>query len=436
MRAARWLFERPAFDRRALRGYRNERITEVTVPAALALMEGGFVGVLADKVYHVHPVVLAVITAAPMFSNLSSFVWARLAHGRRKVPFITTLQVAMLALIALVALAPEGRLGAGVLVGAMIGVRLLLAGTITVRSTVWSLNYPREVRARVTSRLQILTTLTMTVASLAASRALDASPESFRMMYAAAAGIAAIGVVAFTRVPHLGERELLALERGEIGEGSGRAPSVVAILRQDANFARYQACQFVLGVSNMMVEAPLIYLVSNQMGASYTVSIAITLVLPLFLSTLTLPLWAVYIDRVHVARFRARQGGFWILAQALMWAGALEGSLWLLACGRVVIGLARGGGSLAWALGHNDFSNQRDLAGYMGAHVTLTGLRGSFAPFLGMLLFLGWQGGALPVVGWQLPALPALGAHVFGLSLLLAALSAVGFVILDRHIRV
>ncbi len=46
-------FGRPRLDRLALRGYRRERITEFTVPVALALMEGGFVGVVADKVYHV-----------------------------------------------------------------------------------------------------------------------------------------------------------------------------------------------------------------------------------------------------------------------------------------------------------------------------------------------------------------------------------------------
>ena len=55
-------------------------------------MEGGFIGVIADKVYHVHPGVLALITAAPMFGLLSSFVWAQLALGRRKVPFTTSLR--------------------------------------------------------------------------------------------------------------------------------------------------------------------------------------------------------------------------------------------------------------------------------------------------------------------------------------------------------
>jgi len=196
------------------------------------------------------------------------------------------------------------------------------------------------------------------------------------------------------------------------------------VLRDDPAFARYQACQFVLGTSNMMIEAPLIYLVSREIGASYTVSIAITLVIPLLLATFSIPLWALYIDRVHITRFRSRQSGLWVLSQALTWFGALEGSIPILIGARVILGLARGGGSLAWQLGHNDFSNQRDLASYMGAHVTLTGVRGAFAPFLGMLLYVG----SGPV--------PALGHSTFAVACGLSMASAVGFVLLARQIRV
>ncbi len=59
--------------------------------------------------------------------------------------------------------------------------------------------------------------------------------------------------------------------------------------------------------------------------------------------------------------------------------------------GRVITGIVNGGGSLAWQLGHNDFAPRDQLSTYMGIHVTLTGVRGAFAPFLGMALYLGWD---------------------------------------------
>ena len=45
------------------------------MPAALVLLEGGVVGVIAAKIYQVEPFTLALISAAPMFANLSSFLW-------------------------------------------------------------------------------------------------------------------------------------------------------------------------------------------------------------------------------------------------------------------------------------------------------------------------------------------------------------------------
>ena len=74
--------------------------------------------------------------------------------------------------------------------------------------------------------------------------------------------------------------------QGEL-DAAGTSPAGLAsawrLLRGDPMFARYQGCQFLLGVSNMMIEAPLIYLVSRELQASYTTSIALTLAIPVLL---------------------------------------------------------------------------------------------------------------------------------------------------------
>ena len=63
-------------------------------------------------------------------------------------------------------------------------------------------------------------------------------------------------------------------------------------------------------------------------------------------------------------------------------------------------GLHQGGGSLAWTLGHLDFSRRHDAELYMGVHVTLTGLRGLIAPFVGVALggLIGWGAWAVALV--------------------------------------
>jgi MFS family permease len=427
--------ERPEISAVALAGYRHERIRDLCFPVASALMEGGFVGVLADKIYHVHPSVLALISAAPMLGNLSSFLWARLAHGRPKVPILVRLQLFFMTFVALVAFLPPGPVGATVLTVSLVMARLVLGGIVTLRSLVWTLNYPRDTRARVTARLHFFAIGTLTATSFLGSAFLDRSAESFRVLYAVGALIGAVGVVSFSRIRLLDEDAQLALERGMRGAGSqaslGSLFRAFGILRRDRLFARYQLCQFVLGLGNLMVSAPLVYLVSRELQAGYVASIGVVMVIPLLFSMLTLPIWGGYMDRVHVSEFRARHSWLWVLAHLLTFVGALRGSLGWLIAGAMVFGAGRGGGALAWNLGHNDFARGGEVADYMGLHVTLTGIRGAFAPFLGMAIYLGWP--ARDDLG--LPALAGLGAATFLLSGGLCLAATLGFVGLHRRIE-
>jgi hypothetical protein len=440
--ASRWRsiaarLTRPEIEPAALQSYRHEQRTQLVLPIVSALTEGGFIGVIADKVYHVHPGVLALITAAPMFGLLSSVVWAQLALGRRKIPFTASLMLLFVAAAGAVAVLPEGPIGGWLLVGCMVAARLLLGGIITIRSLVWTFNYPREARARVTSRLQFLSMSAMTVTSLAGGVFLDAHPESFRSVYAVGALLAALGVLSFSRVRIIDEPAQLVRERRAPEEPRTLAAPLLSawsVLREDLDYARYQACQFLIGVSNMMIEAPLIYLVSHQLQASYTTSIALMLAIPLGFSLLTLPLWAAYLDRVHISEFRARHSWVWVLAQVITWYGAIRGSLLWIGLGRVLLGMGRGGGALAWQLGHNDFARPENVGLYMGVHVTLTGVRGAFAPFLGMLLYVGWASAELPGLGLRLPGFEGLGGHLIGLACLVGTFGALGYWQLARRI--
>lgn len=433
----RALFARPPLRGIPLEAYRRERTWTVTVNVAYAVTAGGFVAVVADKVWAVHPAVIAAVTAAPMFSNLSGVLWSRLGHGRPKIPLITWMTASSLVLTGAIALAPPGPAGAAILVACMAAANLMLSGIIALRSTVWSLNYGREVRARVTGRFNVMTTATLLAAAFVGSALMDRDPSSFRAIYLLSAAIGIAGVLAIARLPVLDEERHLALERDEHAEGGVRGDGgqrgMLAVLRDDPYFARYMGWQFLLGTSNMMVDAPLIYLVSNQLQASYVVSIGLVTVVPLGLATLTLPLWAGFLDRVHIVEFRVRSSLLWIGWQAAVCIGAWQESLAWILFGRILLGLARGGGSLAWNLGHNDFASQRNLAAYMGLHVTLTGVRGLFAPFLGMLLFVGWSehGG----LGMRLPAFDGIGAGAFLLPVVLSSAAGLGFLRLWRQIR-
>jgi MFS family permease len=410
------------------RSFRCEQLTELTLPVALSLIEGGFAAVVAAKTFDSPPWLLAVISASSMFGNLSSFVWNRVASARSKVAMVVTLQSLVLVCVCAVALSPRSLVGAWVLVGSVIIGRLLIAGVITARSVTWSLNYGRSLRARVTSRLQVVSSFMTVLTTSVAGLILDAHPQNYRWLYGAGALVGAIGVWSFSRVTVQGELRHRVLERQGDSDGAGRN-GFVRILLSDRKYARYQLHQFTSGVAAMMLEPALVYLVSKQLGASYIVSIGIIMIIPFAMNLITLPLWGRYLDRVHVAEFRARQNAMWVLGVLIMFWGALTGSLAWIAAGRLVNGIVSGGGSLAWQLGHNDFAPRDQLAAYMGIHVTLTGVRGAFAPFLGMALYVGWSGGAV------LPALPGIGPYLFIVSALLGVMAWRGFNTLRHEVR-
>jgi MFS family permease len=389
--------------------FRREQWTELSMPVATGLLEGGFVAVLAAKAFDAQPWMIAVISAASMFGNLSSFFWNRLAMGRAKVPVVTALQVVVLVCVAAIALSPQSILGGWVLVGAVVLSRLLIAGIITLRSIAWSLNYDRSLRARITGRLQAITGLMIVLATGLGSLLLDSHPESFRWLYAAGLLAGSVGVWAYSGVSLQGEKRHQVMERRSGRDNLGRN-NFLAILRSDPHYARYQWLQFISGLGAMMLEPPLVYLISKQIGANYATSIGIVLIIPFLLNFTTIHLWARYFDRVHVSEFRARQNALWVVGTLVMFWGAFSLSLVWLAVGRFLTSLVNAGGTLAWQLGHNDFAPQEQLSAYMGIHVTLTGVRGAIAPFAGMALYLGWDANG------YVPGSTGLGVWLFLLS--------------------
>ena len=411
------------------RSFRAEKASELTLPGAIVLLEGGVVGVIAAKIYAVEPMTLALISAAPMFANLSSFFWSKIAAGRSKVAIACLLQALIIACVVAVALAPSGNWGAFVLVSSMIASRVLLAGVVTVRSVIWSLNYARHQRARATSQLQMINAVVTVLISSAIGPLLDTYPNSVGWIYWAGAVLGCLGLVLFAQVRVIGEVRQRVRERRE-RRNPETAIGFLEILRTDRLFRWYQVNMFAAGFGAMLVEAPLIFIITRQMQASYTESIALTMVIPFAVSLLSMPLWANYLDRVHVAQFRSRQSVLWILAQLLTMIGAILGSFVWLVIARTIMGIARGGGSLAWQLGHNDFAKPDQLGAYMGLHVTLTGVRGAIAPFLGIILYTGWRSGGLMPGSWE-----GVGAGVFGVAAVISGLSGWGFYRLYRTMK-
>ena len=429
--------------------YRRELRAAFTFSPAVALLEGGTVGVLSKTVFDVGNFGFAAIVAAPMFANLTSLFWTRAARGRRKARFVAGVMAALCVLVAAVALLPVSPAGAAGLVGAVILGRCLLAGLVSVRSAIWRLNFPRARRARITGKVLMVASVVFAAVPLAVGPLLDARPQAFRVVFPAAALLGLFGVLQMYRLRVRTEPALLTAERrppgAAAGDGgpvrrNGRPHGFVSVLTEDHRFRQYMVCQFLAGVANMMGNTAFaLYIVeavrarpdANQLGMTLTTTV------PLLLAVLSVGLWSKLLDRSHIARYRIAHGLTWVFGQGLCFGAAWYGHLWLLFLPQAVQGLMRGGGMIAWQLGHNDFADKRLAALYMGIHQTLTGVRGAFAPFLGVWLLAGHDAFVVPGTGLAVPAWAGIEEGVFVVTTLLAVAAWAGFwrlsVLLERE---
>ncbi|MFI4882903.1 MAG: MFS transporter [Phycisphaerales bacterium JB064] len=390
-----WSFLPESVPAMARANYRREALAALFLPFALAATEGAIVSVLVRVAYEgrVDRVLLnlavGVLAAAPAMANITSFVWVKLSHGARKIPFMNALQIALLVLVVVISASPRNGLGLAMTTLAVVAGRMCWAGLVTIRSTVWRYNYRRDVRAQITGKFATIQVLTLALLGVGLGQAMDLDERAFRIMLPIGAALAGVGVWQYSKIRVRHEASLLAGERkGDATRSVSLNPwAIVRTLREDRPFARFMAAQFMLGLGNMMAMAPLVLVLREQFELGYLAGIMIASSIPLGLMPLFIPLWAKLLDHTHIVRFRTIHSWAFLVNLGLMILGVWLDQLWLVVLAVVVKGAAFAGGVLAWNLGHLDFAPPGRESQYMGVHVTLTGVRGALAPMIGVSIY-------------------------------------------------
>jgi hypothetical protein len=163
------------------------------------------------------------------------------------------------------------------------------------------------------------------------------------------------------------------------------------------------------GISNLMTIAVVVAIVTQDLqlgeGWGFWISAGLIETIPRLVMLGSIARWGHLFDRVGVVRFRVVNVICWNMSLVFGLVATLVtvssdrfgGSFLPLAVGffalrGIFYGLGRGGGALAWYLGHLHFAKPAEAELYMGIHVSLTGLRGLIAPLMGMWLYqiMGW----------------------------------------------
>ncbi len=463
--------------------YRHEMRSAATFPLASSLAEGAFAGVIATKAFGASAVLLAVITAAPMFGNVMALLWAEAARGRRKVPMVNLLQTGVVILIASVALCgllPQAWAG-WLFALQVVGVRVLASGIVTIRSTIWRANYPRHIRGHVTSRISAVGTFVLALTTFIGAKLLDADPWAFVYLYPTAALAGVVGIVQFSKLRVrrepllLREEQMLSApvpddlsltdesnvlnyqpdgrepESRERGSQEGGGPEqdgaqggagrikrlglvglvrqAYQVLRDDPDFRTYQRWQMISGFSFMMMAPSVVFMVSREMTdpkTQYVLATLVVQIIPLVTALIATPLWAPLFDRVHVTRFRVVQGYNSILSMAVVFTGAIAGAAWgdpPAALGIVALGLVLVGISNAGG----------NLVWNLGHNEYAPPEKSSL--YMGVHVMLtGLRGCLAPFLGTFLYT-SVMGRWVFAASTLLMMTAVAGFMGMNRAYR-
>jgi hypothetical protein len=381
------------------------------------LVEGTVSAVVVSKTFGGSNLLITVVQATPAFANLVSLLWGAMILGRRKIPVMTALGAASAAVTLSVIATPISPMGGWIFALQVCLSRVFMSGVVTTRASLWKSNYPRSHRGRITASLQIIRTLVGLPVILGCGVLFDVDPLALRWFYPAIAVIGFLGLALLRfRMSVRGERAALAAQERPHGEPIAEtglvAPfSLVALispwqivgrmneaLRQDPRFARYCQAQMCIGSANLMVMAVNTIILTKVLHLSYTSSNTLLDVIPRIVTIVMLPMWARFFDRVGVLRFRVVNSLCWTASlgfcgTAFAWAAPSSASglagIGLLAylIGRLADGLAQSGGAIAWNIGHLHFAEDDKAELYMGIHVSLTGLRGFIAPFIGRFLY-------------------------------------------------
>jgi Major Facilitator Superfamily len=375
---------------------RSERLTWTLVYLCLGVIEGGTAAVMVRSLFSgavggvAVDLVLAIVSAAPAWANLLSLAYARRAQGRPKVRFLRPLLVAMAVCVGSLALLPVGGVGLVAFLLLYGVARLLWAGVDTVRSVIWSVNYPRHLRARVTGRIMVNGSIALATSGLLLGWLLEHDDPWYRAAIVAAAVAGLAGSVACRGMRVRQEQRLLEDERARVKAGARfDLAGVRQLLTSDTRFRRYMLAMSVFGAGHLMLTPLLVICIDDVLQAPELVQVAITAALPVIVMPLAIQPWARFLDRHHVIEYRSVHAWVAVSGVILLCIAVLARLPWLLWPGALLMGISQAAGSLGWSLGHNDFAPRGEETRYMALHVTLTGLRGLLAPPMAIFAYHG-----------------------------------------------
>lgn len=250
---------------------------------------------------------------------------------------------------------------------------MALTSLVPFLTAIYNDNYPEDRRGMYFSRSVLALVLVSVVAGFLGSAAMDADLDNYRWILATL-GLAALGKACV----------VYAMPSGIIENGEHKNPlGNLKLVFEDRNFGYVLLTWFIMGFANLWtLPLRVDYITSSKYGiegSALFVALIIT-VIPDLMRALSTPFLARLFDRMNFIVLRMILNLLFAIGVGLFF---LTKDPYLIATASAFIGMAFGGGTIAWSLWVTKYAPPGKVAAYMSVHVGLTGVRGTIGPMIG-----------------------------------------------------
>ncbi len=257
------------------------------------------------------------------------------------------------------------------------------------QNSIYKTNITKANRGKLFGYVSSITTLVMILASYVFGKLLDVNEDWFRYIFL---GVGFSGFISAMFMAAINSEKIVKNKEKFVLKEFFFQPihSFMEVLKRNKHFAQFQLGFFLYGIG-FMVMLPAIpkYLV-EYLHMDYSQTFLGKAIIAQLGILILAPLAGKIHDHINPAKFTAMAFTSLALYPLIMLISSfLIGTVWanyVAYLSFFVFGLAMSGIIISWNISSIFFAGDEDVSLYQGVHVTLTGLRGIFAPFLGFFV--------------------------------------------------
>ena len=278
---------------------------------------------------------------------------------------------------------------------------LLIFGTFVILSLIinvqkgpvlldiYTTNYPPNQRGHYMKYPNVLSAVSAILFGFIGGKFLDANIENYTIVFIIMAIVALLAGLIVKTIPSE------PFSRDNIGNPF----QSISLIGKDKLFGSMLGAWMILGIGNLIcLPIRYEYLANPAYGLDInnTQIALIMIAIPAVTKILSTFLWANLFDKLKLITTRNLNNWFFLLSVILFF---LSDNLILISIASACQGIALGGGKIFWNLWVTKIAPPKKVSSYMSVHMALTGIRGSFAPFLGYAILMSTSPLTVAVIG-------------------------------------